>query len=79
MIHDTYITLFLDVTGTDRISIELNKLFVTKANNFTLIVHYALNVDCRRQITTRFKEDLLDALQSLPGTAISDMLDQGSY
>jgi hypothetical protein len=82
MEYDHAITLFIDVLGTARTSIELNKLFVMEDDDFTLVLHYTLQVDCRGQIATRVKEDLLemyDTLLSLPGPAIMDILDQGSY
>jgi hypothetical protein len=37
--------LFLDFAGTIHTSIEFSKLFVTEADEFTLIVSYALKVD----------------------------------
>jgi hypothetical protein len=62
MIHDEAITLFIDVTGSGRTSIEL-----TKADDFTVVVlHYALRVDWHRHLSTRVhKYSLRDHNQSL--------------
>jgi hypothetical protein len=47
LIHDDAVTLFLDIAGTPITEIELNELFVTEADEFTLVVPYALNADWR--------------------------------
>jgi hypothetical protein len=47
LIHDDAVTLFLDIAGTPSTEIELNELFVTEADEFTLVVPYALKADWR--------------------------------
>jgi hypothetical protein len=48
MILDEAITLFLDVAGSAPTSIDLNEIFATEANDFTLVMPYALQVVWRR-------------------------------
>jgi hypothetical protein len=43
--HDVAITLFLDIADTMRTEIEVKKLFLTEADDFTLAVPYALKVN----------------------------------
>jgi hypothetical protein len=57
--HDEAISLFLDVAGSCSTEIELNELFETEFDEFTLIVPSVLKVDWRDQIITRIKEDSL--------------------
>jgi hypothetical protein len=50
LMHDDAVTLFLDIAGTASTEIELNELFVTEADEFTLVVPYALKADWCIQI-----------------------------
>jgi hypothetical protein len=77
--HDAAVTLFLDIAGTTSTEIELNELFVTEADEFTLIMPYALKADWRVQIDNRIQEDSLFGCLSPAATAISDVLARGSY
>jgi hypothetical protein len=55
LVHDDAITLFLDIAGTPSTDIELNELFDTEADEFTLVVHYTLKADWRVQIANRIQ------------------------
>jgi hypothetical protein len=79
LMHDDAVTLFLDIAGTPSTEIELNELFVTEADEFTLVVPYALKADWRVQIANRIQEDSLFGCLSPAATAISDVLARGSY
>jgi hypothetical protein len=45
VIHDQAITVCFDLDDTMRTDIELNELFETESDRFTMIVSYALKVD----------------------------------
>jgi hypothetical protein len=66
--HDEAISLFLDVTGSCGKEIELNELFETESDEFTLIMPSALKVDWREQIITRVKETLSMTVHAKPIT-----------
>jgi hypothetical protein len=79
MEFDGALTLFLDVVGTIRASIEFNELFVTEADDFALIMPYALKVYWRLQIADRVHEDLLFSLPEKDASAISALLMQDRF
>jgi hypothetical protein len=56
LIHDQAITVCFDVDDTMRTEIELNELFDTESDGFTLIVPYALKADWRQLLSTRVHE-----------------------
>jgi hypothetical protein len=43
--HDVAVAISLNIAGTCRTDIELDELFETEADHFTLFVPYALTVD----------------------------------
>jgi hypothetical protein len=53
LIHDQAITVCSDVYDTMHTDIELNELFETESDGFTMIVPYALKVDWRQLLSTR--------------------------
>jgi hypothetical protein len=65
------IALSLNIAGSNRTSIELNEIFVTEANDFTLFMHYSLKFDWCMQLATLDQEDLLPYLNH--GDGISDI------
>jgi hypothetical protein len=79
LMHDEAVTLLLDIMGTASTDIKLNELFVTEADEFTLVVHYALKADWRVKITNHIQEDSLFGCLYLAATTTSDVLARGSY
>jgi hypothetical protein len=77
--HDEEISLFLDVAGSCSTKIELNELFETESDEFTLIVPSVLKVDWRNQIITRIKEDTLYDRSCQAQNAVRDVLAQDLY
>jgi hypothetical protein len=80
LIHDQAIAVFFHINATMRTDIELNELFETESDGFTMIVHYALNVDWRQLLSTRVHEDMVIPKFCTPTVAaISELFDQGLY
>jgi hypothetical protein len=77
--HDEAISLFLDVAGSCSTEIELNELFKTESDEFTLIVPGALKVDWCEQIITQVKEDSLYDRSCQAQNAIRAILAQDLY
>jgi hypothetical protein len=79
MEYDEAITLFLDVTGAVRTSIDFNELFGMEVDEFTIIVSYALKVDWRINIAGRVHDDLLINLPTKYAAATSAHLVQNRF
>jgi hypothetical protein len=79
LIHDAAISLFLNAAGTYSTDIELNELFETESDDFTLAVHSAVKVDWRKWIITRVAEDSLYDRSHPAHNAIRAILAQDSY
>jgi hypothetical protein len=77
--HDEAISLFLYIDDSCSTDIELNELFETESDEFTIIVPSALKVDWREQIITRIKEDSLYNRSCQAQNAIRAILAQDSY
>jgi hypothetical protein len=76
---DEAISLFLDVAGSCSTKIELNKLFETESDEFTLIVPSAPKVAWPEQIITRVKEYSLYERSCQSHNDIRTILAQDSY
>jgi hypothetical protein len=80
LIHDQAIKLCFDVDDTMLTDIELNELFETESDGFTMIVPYALKFDWRQLLSTRVHEDLVIPTFCTPTVAaISEIFAQGLY
>jgi hypothetical protein len=80
LIHDQAITVYFDVNDTMHTEIELNELFETESDGFTLILPYALKVDWRQLLSTRVHEGMVVPKFCPPTVAaISELFAQGLY